>query len=135
MTNFKQLLIKSFMLCSVFLFIACSNDDDNNTRPSIYGEWKYIAYVEDGEYFEDVDECENEIISINEDNTGSILIEDCDFGNQTADFTWENISGNKYNLAALGATTTIFITFPSGNNIMHITVEGDETYSDVYQRQ
>src|SRR5690606_20201965 len=112
MTNFKQLLIKSFMLCSVFLFIACSNDDDNNTPPSIYGEWKYIAYVEEGEYFEDVDECENEIISINEDNTGSILIEDCDFGNQTADFTWENISGNKYNLAALGATTTIFITFP-----------------------
>ena len=140
MKNFKNLLFKCFILSSIFLFISCSGDDDNNSNntaiaPSIYGEWKYIAYVENGEYFDDLDACENEIITINEDNTGNILLEDCDFGNQTADFTWENISGNKYSITALGSTRTIFISFPNDDEHMHITEEDDPTYSQVYYRQ
>lgn len=135
MKNFNHLLFRGLIICSIFLFLSCSGDDDSNASPSIFGTWKYIGYVADGEYFDDLDECESGTITINQDNTGVVVTEDCDFGTQTAPFTWENISGNKYSLTALGNTSTVFLDFPSGSNIMHITVEGDETYSDVYQKQ
>lgn len=137
MKNLQNLLLKGLIICSIVLFISCSNDDDGNRNvaPSIYGEWKYIGYVENGEYYDDVDECESGIITINQDNTGTIVMEDCDFGTQTAPFTWQNVSGNQYNLTAFGITSTVFITFPSGNDIMHITEADDSLYTDVYQRQ
>jgi hypothetical protein len=137
MKNLKQLLFTSLILSSVFLFISCSGDDDSNSvnMPSIFGTWKFTGYVENGEYFEVTDECENEFITVNNDNTGTIVLEDCDFGSQGIAFTWEQNSNNSYTLAALGDTRTVFLTFPSGNDTMHITVEGDPTYSDVYQRQ
>lgn len=136
MKNLKHFFLASFVLSSLFLFISCSSDDDNpTTAPSIFGTWKYIGYVEDGEYFDDADACESQLLTINIDNTGTMEINDCDFGNQSADITWEHITGNKYNVTALGNTTSVFLTFPSGNDIMHITVEGDPTYSEVMKRQ
>ncbi len=139
MRNLKQLLLKSFILSAVFFFMSCSNDDDKNNNdnvaPSIIGTWLYVGYVENEEFFSDLDECEKQVVTLNNDNTALIEMEDCDFGNQSAQFTWENIGDNKYRFDIMGDSANVFLTFPTNENTMHITVEEDPDYSEVYQRQ
>ena len=83
------------------MLASCSSDDDNGS-PSFIDSWKYIGYTENGEYVDDQDDCYNEILTINSDNTGSIAIEDCDFGDESYDFTWEENENGTYNLIVAG---------------------------------
>ena len=125
-----------FALSFVFLLASCSSDDDSGPTGFI-DSWKYIGYTENGEYVNDQDECYNEILTINSDNTGNIAIEDCDFGDESYDFTWEENENGTFTLIVgeMGISENVNLTFPEGNDKLFVTVVGDENYSDVYIRQ
>ena len=132
MKKVNNLLLKAFAVFAVFTMVSCS-DDDNSADPFI-GEWKSIGYYEDGEYFDTQDdECEYGIVTINADNTGSIFSHDCDFGDETADITWEKLANNKYKIIAENDNSILNTDFEG--NKMTVTVEGEEGYADVFQRQ
>lgn len=137
MKNLKQILFKSFVLSAVLLFMSCSNDDDknDNAAPSVIGTWLYVGYVENDDFYSDLDECEKQLITLNDDNTALIEIEDCDFGDQSVEFVWEKIGDDKYSFDLLGDSANVFLTFPTDEDTMHLTVEEDPDYSEVYQRQ
>lgn len=130
MKNLKNLFLKSFILSAIFLLVSCNNDDDN-TPADIHGTWQYIGYIEEGEFIDDLEECYSETIMSNNNKTGTITMDDCDFGAQTLEFNW----GDIYTMSTESSgTTQVQITF-DGSNTIHIGEPGDNSYMDVYSRR
>lgn len=142
MKKVNNLLLKAFAVFAVFTMVSCSNDDDNTntanpdqtvTDPFI-GSWKAIGFYEDGEYVDmQNDDCEQATLTINANNTGSIFYHDCDFGDETIPITWEKLNNNKYKVVEEDGTSILNTVFDGDK--MTITAEGDEGYSNVFQRQ
>lgn len=132
MKKVNNLLLKAFAIFAVFTMVSCSGDDDNNNVDPFIGTWKSLGYYEGDEFYED-DECEYGIVTINADNTGSILSHDCDFGDLTADITWEKLDNNKYKIISEEDSSVLNTVFDGDK--MTTTVEGEEGFSDLFQRQ
>ncbi|WP_330442976.1 hypothetical protein [Flavobacterium sp. C4GT6] len=147
MKKLNHTLLKTFAVFTILFMVACSNDDDTNANNDtnvivdpeeeipvdpFIGTWKTLGYYKDGEFYED-DDCEYRIVTINEDNTGNIFYHDCDFGDETGDITWEKLEENKYKITTEGDSSILNTVFEG--NKMTTTVEGEEGYADVFQRQ
>lgn len=136
MKNLKQLLLKGFILTSLFLFASCNKDDDGTTTnipTGVYGSWQRIGFIEDGIYTEVIDECETEFFTFNTDNTGEIYLHDCDFGDQSVEFNWEN-ELDIYTLTTESQGSVQLQVFFEGMFKMHINDPEDPSYKDVYIR-
>lgn len=132
MKKVNNLLLKAFAVFAIFTMVSCSGDDDNNNVDPIIGSWKSLGYYDDDVFYED-DECEYGIVTFNADNTGSIFSHDCDFGDETVSLTWEKLANNKYKVVGDDDTSILNTVFDGDK--MTISVEGEEGFSDLFQRQ
>ena len=144
MQSFKKGILKLAPLC-LLLVAACSGEDDNSTAgttttsepPSIFGVWKATGSIYDGVYTPIADECQREILLIEQDGTG-ISQKNCPDGSHTQQLTWLHVEGDVY---AFDSESTYWpvnykLTFPIGNDKMYFTYANPQPheFSKIYER-
>ncbi|KGO78861.1 hypothetical protein Q763_16390 [Flavobacterium beibuense F44-8] len=147
MKKLNHTLLKTFAVFTVLFMVACSNDDDttanNDTNVIVdpeeeipvdpfIGNWKSLGYYVNDEYFENED-CENVELNINDENTGTMTYHDCGWEDESENLTWEKLEENKYKITIPDDTATLNTVFE--NDLMKVTVEGEEDYIEVFQKQ
>lgn len=136
--------MKKFYLLTLllsFVFIGCNKDDDggnNNNSAQVIDSWKLIGWVDNEvtpPQFHPEEECYSEVITFNDNNTGTVVINDCDAPAENTSFSWAASGNGVYTLQSGGLSETINISFPEGNDKMYVTYPGDGPDADIYQRQ
>lgn len=141
MKKLNHTLLKTFTVFTILFMVACSNDDDspnNNdanipTPDAFIGNWKAIGYMEEDEYINiEDDECESGEMIVNDDFTGSLIVHDCNAGDETTNFTWAKTADGIYSVTVNEESSNLNISFEG--DTMTFSFEGDSEYV-IYKRQ
>lgn len=133
MKKLNHTLLKTVAMFTILFMVACSNDDDTTATDAFVGNWKAIGYMEGDEYINiEEDECESGEMIVKDDFTGSIISHDCDFGDETENFTWINSPENGYYITIDSNTSSVILTFEDDKMTLSF---GDDSEYTVFKRQ
>ena len=142
MKKVNNFLLKAFAVFAIFTMVSCSGDDDttNFISDRFIGNWRYIGYIENGQFFDDTGDCYNVSLVTNNINKNAYYItNDCGYTEPTIVLNWEK-NGDDYSATWTdsydGSAQSGTITFPEGDNTIHLTGNGvNGTFTSVFVRQ